>query len=66
MENEEKIIDDIIDEVMENCVEEVDKLIEEDEELKKEADELFSTEDIQERIKIYKKYHPDDDLGILD
>ena len=32
-----------------------------DKELQKEIDDIFSTEDIEERIKKFNKYHPNDD-----
>jgi len=31
-----------------------------EEEFKKEVDEIFSTDNIEERIQIFQKYHPDD------
>ncbi len=30
------------------------------EELKKEIDEILSTDDVEERIKIWQKYHPNE------
>ena len=57
---------DYIEKEMEEMLKETIKQIEEeaenDEELKKEVDEIYSTDDIQERIKIWKKYHPDEQL----
>ena len=32
-----------------------------DKELQKEIDDIFSTEDIEDRIKKFNKYHPNDD-----
>ena len=31
-----------------------------DEQFSKEVDELFSTDDVEQRIEIFKKYHPND------
>ena len=36
----------------------------EKERLDKEAEEIFSTDDIQERIKIWKKYHPGEEIHL--
>lgn len=38
----------------------IDVAVDNDKELEKQIDELLSTDDVQERIKIWKKYHPND------
>lgn len=53
-------IDKEMNEAIKETIEQVAKEIEEDEELDKETKEIFATEDINERIEIFKKYHPDD------
>ena len=53
-----------IDEVMSDGVKEaeelIDKEVEADEQLSKELDEMLDTDDIQKRVEIWKKYHPED------
>ena len=36
------------------------------EELKKEIDEILSTDDVEERIKIWQKYHPNEVMHLED
>ena len=53
-----------IDEVMSDGVKEaeelIDKEVEADEQLSQELDAMLDTEDIQKRVEIWKKYHPED------
>ena len=61
----EKELKEEIEKEMNDAVEETIKEIEEDikndKELQEETDDIFSTEDIEERIKKFNKYHPNDD-----
>lgn len=60
-EEDNDIIDKEMNEAIEETIKDIEEEIESNEDLQKEADELFSTDDIDERVEIYKKYHPGDD-----
>ena len=51
------------DKAVELTVEQVERQIESDEKLNKEVEEMFSTDDINERINIWKKHHPNEEFN---
>ena len=57
-------IDKEMNEAVEETIKQVDEEIDKDEALKKEAEELFATDDVNERLRIWKKYHPNEEFKI--
>ena len=55
-------IDKEMSEAVEETIKKIDEEVAKDKQLQKEADEMFDTDDIQERIKIWKKYHPNETM----
>ena len=49
-----------MDEAMEETLEEIEYEIENNKELDEETKAIFNTEDINERVEAFKKYHPGD------
>lgn len=57
-EEEVGIINEELDKSFENFIEDIDKEIEADEQLNKEADDIFDREDKKDRYETFIKYHP--------
>ena len=55
-------IDKEMSEAVEETIKKIDEEVAKDKQLQQEADEMFDTDDIQERIKIWKKYHPNETM----
>ena len=56
------LIDEEMNEAIDEFKQEIEEAIKNDKESEKEIDEMLSTDDIDERLKIWKKYHPNEDL----
>lgn len=54
------MIDEEMNEAVEETLSEINQELESNEKLKQETEEIFATDDIQQRIKIFEKYHPTD------
>ena len=64
-EDDKNIIEEEMNSAMEEFKQELEEAIKNDTESQKEIDELLSTDDVNERIEIWKKYHPNEEFRMF-